>query len=295
MLMTSKLKKICAHVAFAILLVVSNTVHTLAATSASDLVEIKQIQQEDGKPPISFAISKPLKRTKAGNQLIPDEPRLVVYIHDCGGNVKEPYEQVDGPPLALSVVLTNLKPLGLVSVPAGSKWGTEKDFETITMIIEQALKVVPAKEIILMGQQMGASMAFYYAAVAPPEIKEKIIGIVCLRGVGDLVKLYDQTKFPKVKSQLRAAMGGLPDGEQLTRYKERGCNSHLDELPKELKVGFIQTIEDLVYPTELQEQLVKSLRRKRIQVKVIETSGERPPQALKWTQAIDFCLVKGLK
>lgn len=294
--MTTKFIKICAYVSFAVLLVVSHTVHAFGATTASDFVQMKEIPnptKEDG-PPIHFAVSKPLPRTKTGKQLVTDEPRLVVYIHDCDGTVKEPYDQSSGLSLALSVVLTNVKPLGLVSVPAGKKWGDKKDFDIISRCIQEALTVVPANEIVLMGQQMGASMALNYVAVAPPEIKEKIIGVVCLRGVGDLAKLYDETKVPKVKLQLRAAMGGVPL-DQMQRYKERSCNSHLDELGKEIKVGFIQTTEDFVYPTELQEQLVKSLKRKGIPVKVIQSSGAAPPPPLKWTQAIDFCLVKGLK
>jgi|AGTN01.2.fsa_nt_gi hypothetical protein len=97
-----------------------------------------------------------------------------------------------------------------------------------------------------------------------------------------------------MKFKLRQAMGGVPL-DQMERYKERSFNTHINDLGN-VKVGAIVSAEDPIFPTEVQEQLIKSLKRKKIPVKVIEmhsNSGEAGP--LQWSQALDFCLFKGLK
>lgn len=280
----------------ALLVVVSNTVQVSGATAPPNLVETREIPNPKGKNPFTYALSKPLARNKDGKRLaMGEEPRLVVYMHDQGSSIKEPYEQIGGgPPLALSVVLTHHKPMGFASVPSGNAWGDDKDYELISQCIQDALTIVPAKEIVLMGQQMGASMALNYATSAPEVIREKIIGVVCVRGIGDLAKLYEETKVVKLKNQLRLAMRGLPS-VQMNRYREKSFNSHIDELGKDVKIAFIQSYEDPVFPTELQEQLAKSLRRKKISVKVIEIGASDFAPPIKWAQGLDFCLFKGLK
>lgn len=292
----TKLIKICQYVTVAILLVVSTVVQASGATKPSDFVELKEISNpKEGGKPINYVISRPLPRTAAGKQMaMTDEPTLVVYFHDQGSSVQEPYKQPERAPLALSVVLTHRRPLGLVSVPAGKSWGIDKDFELISQCVNEALVVIPAREIVLMGQQMGAAVALNYAAAAPPEIKEKIIGVACARPVGDLAKLYEGSKLQNLQLKLRQAMGGVPL-DQMQRYKERSFNSHINELGN-VKVGAIVSVDDFIFPSEVQEQLVKSLKRKKIPVKVIElhgNMGEAGP--MQWSQALDFCLFKGLK
>src|SRR6202030_38276 len=95
-----------------------------------------------------------------------------------------------------------------------SSWGSEAAMSDITQNIREVLQQFPIKNIILTGTSMGGCMVLTYATQAPPDIKEKLRGIVSVEGAGDLAKLYDKTANAHVKMALAAMMGGSPPQAQ---------------------------------------------------------------------------------
>lgn len=241
------------------------------------------ISHFDGKPD-SFAVSPPFILTPT------TAVTLVVYLHGQNSSYLEPFETGEGACIAEGVVARNNTVLLSCDYRAPASWGSPAAISDITQNIRELSQEYPVTRIVMMGTSMGGSIAPTYAAIAPPDIKSKIIGVVSVVGTGDLAALFHATTLPTVKNAMLASFGGPPE-TQMPAYEARSLVYHMNELPKNIKFAVVSAHKDKVVPPALQKEMVLALERANIPHKLIELDlhHEAPPIDI-YGQALDYVL-----
>lgn len=233
----------------------------------------------------SYAIMPPL--VQAHNNAF----TLVVYMHGMGSNFLEPFYYPDGEPIADGITSTNPNIVLLsVSYRGQASWGSDTAMSDVSQNIRQVIQEFPIKQIVLVGTSMGGCTVLTYAACAPQDIKDKIIGVVSSESSGDLTSLYYKSKHPALKPALIAAFGGTPEQTPLN-YKKKSFLDMVNMFPTKARVAVISARSDTIVPPQMQRDIVAALESQHIAAKLIEVDGDHgaPPAAL-YKEGVDFVL-----
>lgn len=220
------------------------------------------------------------------------EYTLLVYLHGMGSNYMEPFLI----PAQTSIAgrLTSAYPrLGLVSCSyrKEASWGNDVAVQDIIQNIREVASEYPFKKIVLMGTSMGGCVCLNFAATAPPDIKEKIVGAVCVEGAGDLKELFYSTSTDALRPAMMIAYGGSPK-EIPHVYKEKSFLSHLDKLNSTSRIYVISARQDKVVPPEFQRQICQELSKRSIsnQLQELDQSHEAPA-ADEYLKGLEYVLM----
>lgn len=253
------------------------------ANSSAILSRRMFISQFDGTPD-SFAVAPPflLLPTKAVT--------LVVYLHGQNSNYFEPFETGKGKCLAETVIGRNNTVLVSCNYRPPASWGNDAAISDITQNVREMCQEYPVTRIAIMGTSMGGSIGPTYAAIAPPDIKEKIVGVVSVEGAGNLANLFNQTTMQSVKDAMTISFGGTPEA-QPQAYASKSFLTHIDELPKSVRFAIVTAGKDKVVPPPLQREMIDALEKANIPCKVIELDihHEAPPMDT-YNHALDYVL-----
>jgi dienelactone hydrolase len=225
-----------------------------------------------------------------------DESILMVYLHGLGANWQQPFTLPWRHTYADAA--THFKPgITFMSTQfgAGGKWADENSFNDITNSINAISAKYPSKEIVLTGCSMGGSTALSYAAVAPLEIRKKIIGVIAMYPAGDFVELHEKTTTALVRSALEQCFGGSPDNPEIKkRYQEMSILPHIEQFPKEIRVYIHSAKADATIPPSLQKTLVDALKAQdvKVQLEEIDCGHELPPSHKSFIKAMQFIIDK---
>lgn len=216
---------------------------------------------------------------------------LLVYLHGMGSTQMEPFVVPPGQSIAATLTRENPR-VGFLSLSCRREaaWGNDQAIEDICQNIREVYQKYPFKSIVMMGTSMGGCVSLNFAAVAPPDIKEKITGAICVLGAGDLTDLFNKTDTGAVKQAMMSAFGGAPD--QVGHiYQKKSFLSNIDLLSHSTRVAVISARDDKVVPPELQKAIVDALTKRGIPNHLDEVDGshEAPPvqfysRAFKFTQ-----------
>ncbi len=221
------------------------------------------------------------------------ENTLIVYLHGMGSNYLEPFVYPSGQSIADAIVLQNPN-TGFLSCSyrKDASWGNDLAMADITQNIREVLQLYPFKHIILMGTSMGGCTALTYACVAPPDIKEKVEGVVSVESTGDLLALYKTSRHPAIKPAMITAFGGTP--EQIPAiYAGKSFLNQLSNLPSTVRIAVVSAKLDKIVPPALQQELVHRLEEKHQPVKLIEIEGGHgAPPAPVYIEGINYVLGK---
>jgi dienelactone hydrolase len=220
----------------------------------------------DGKQD-AYAYSLPTKMPGEGSILL-------VYLHGLNNDYTEPFKIPAGNSIA-DAVRKKFPDLLIMSCNYGKKssWGTRAARLDITHNIQDFIAAHPVDKIVLVGSAMGGCTAVNYAACAPSYLREKIAGIVAFSPVGELAELHDKTAAPWLKESLEKAFGGKPE-EKALDYNNNSFEANMPLFPSKARVCVVSPLQDTVFPTKLQKELVRNLRNRDVDVKVIEVAGD---------------------
>jgi dienelactone hydrolase len=214
---------------------------------------------------------------------------LVVYLHGMGSSYIEPFVWPEH--ISIGQYISEHDPkicLASLSYRGKASWGSDAAMADITQNIRQVCHEFPIKKIVLMGTSMGGCTVLTYAEKAPPDIKEKLVGIVSVESAGDLVSLYNESEHPQVKSAMIEAFGGTPE-QKPDVYKSKSFLSDLSLLPSSVDVAVVSARQDNIVPPDLQKKIVSELEARQIRTKLIEIDGGHgcPPAEI-YLQGLDF-------
>lgn len=214
---------------------------------------------------------------------------LFVYLHGMNGDYLEPFEMPKAKPMG--PVLIDHYPNALIlscNYRGRASFGNDAALADISQNIRQIAEQYPIQKIILVGTSMGGMTVLNYAAAAPPDIQNKIAGIVSIEGTGDLAKLYEVTKEPTIKIALVKALGGTPS--QIPQvYRNHSFIYNKSRLPQRVRVAIVSSNRDQLVPPELQHDVIDALNSNRNPNKLIQIDSPHvfvPDNTV--IQAIDF-------
>jgi pimeloyl-ACP methyl ester carboxylesterase len=198
----------------------------------------------------------------------------VLYFHGVTDDYTEPFKLPAGDTIADNIQ-KEFPALALLSCNYGKKpsWGTRAARIDITHNIQDFMQAHPVDKIILVGSAMGASTSLNYAACAPKNLREKIIGVVVFSPVDDLSRLYKLTAAPWLKESLKKAFDGTPE-EHASEYFNNSLEANVPLFPAKAKVFIVTPLQDTVFPTTLQRRVARTLRNRDVDVKVAEVEGD---------------------
>jgi pimeloyl-ACP methyl ester carboxylesterase len=213
------------------------------------------------------------------------EYTLVVYLHGMGSTMMEPF--LVPPQVSVAGAFETVDRSSCIlscSYRKTQSWGTDAAFADVTQNVRHVLQELPFKRIVLAGTSMGGCSALNYAVACPPDIKEKLTGVICVEGAGDLAALYRQTRADVVRNALAAAFGGTPDQVPQV-YDAKSFGKNIDKLPSTVKVAVVSVDQDTVVPSSLQFDVVRQLTDKGYKVLHVQLQGGHhvPP----WTAYAD--------
>jgi len=254
----------------------------MSALPERELYKRTFISQVDGEPDV-FAVIPPSTDTYS------TDLTLVVYLHGMGSNWMEPFTSPAGEPIADAITARDRSAVFLsCSYRREASWGNDLAMSDISQNIREVCAQFPVKHIIMMGTSMGGCTALSYAEQAPPDLKEKIVGIVSVESAGDLSDLFRESHHPMIKPALITAFGGTPD-QVPNSYKKKSFLDNLDQLPKNIRVAVVSARGDDIVPPQLQKKVVAALDNLHVPVRLIEIDGRHgAPAATVYMEALDF-------
>ncbi|MBX9568985.1 MAG: alpha/beta fold hydrolase [Candidatus Obscuribacterales bacterium] len=218
---------------------------------------------------------------------------LVVYLHGMGSNYMEPFVTPSEQTIA-SALTRDIPRVGLLSCSyrKDAAWGSDAAMADIIQNTRQVLQEFPFKSIVVMGTSMGGCVALNFAATAPEDIKQKIIGVVSMEASGDLVQLFKISAHRDIRPAMMIAFGGTP--EQIPDvYRRKSFLSNIDGLPTGAKVYILSARADRIVPPELQKAVVEELKKRSVPVQFEEIDGQhRAPAASFYAKGLNFVLGK---
>ena len=260
------------------------TLAAKAETSTGDFTRRSFISHYDGEQDY-FAVSPPVLQGPTKSVT------LIVYLHGQGSTCLEPFMGHTGKSIASLWVARNNSTVVLSCNFRLASWGNKAATADITQNIRELCQEYPVTKIVMLGTSMGGCVAPTYAALAPSDIKEKIVGVVSIEGAGDLLSLYKMTKLQAVQEAMTAAIGGT--AEQMPH--EYAAKSLLPDNIKHLLPGVkfvvVSGQKDEVVPPALQKEMVRRLEESHIKTKLIELNiPHGMPSNDVYLQALDFVL-----
>lgn len=260
---------------------------TGAASGLPDRVEVRNfVSHHDG---VEDQLAVRLPGWVGG----PREYTLVVFLHGMGSNLREPFVT----PADVSIsnafeAVDRSTALLSCSYRKEQAWGNDASFADITQNIRHVMYELPFKRIVIAGTSMGGCTALNYAVAAPPDIKEKIAGVICVEGAGDLALLYQHTRVEGIRVALAAAFGGTP--QQVPQvYNSKSVLHNLDKLPVGARFAIVTADHDNVVPAALQLDLVNQLKGRNVPLLHVQLpGGHHVPPWTTFAQAYRYVLGK---
>ena len=271
-------------------IVVGTFVFLSSCGSESGQTKCEQLQVGQGAESLTIGYMPPIKGMFGAG----DDTTLVVYLHGLGAAWQQPFMLPQRHTYASTA--NHFKPGTAFLSPQYStaeKCLDSNAIANITSSIKKVSEKQPFKKIVLSGCSMGASAALCYATQAPPEIRDKIVGVIAMYAAGDMVELHDVTGTALVRSALENCFGGSPrDPKIRERYLSMSVSEHMDEFPKNAKVYVISALADATIPPNLQKKLVKAFNEHSIPVRLeeIQAPHEIPPSHKSFTLALKYIL-----
>ena len=206
---------------------------------------------------------------------------LIVYLHSLSGDLNEPFK-LDGEYSLASTITKEFPAVSFLSFNNGKlpSWGNAAARIDITNSLRLVINELNIKKIVLIGNSMGAVTALTYAATAPSDIKQKITGVVAISPCADLEDLYKQSTDQKVKPSLEASFG-VGASESPVKYEQNSLNQYLAFIPPSIKFSIISATADTVVPILLQQDVVRDLNNRNLNVKSFEIEGKSDPLSRK--------------
>ena len=139
---------------------------------------------------------------------------------------------------------------------------------------------------------MGGCTVLNYTALAPDDVKAKIIGVVSLEGAGDLARLYKETKNASIPPALANAFGGTPELVP-ERYAKQSFLSNIDQMRGPVRFAIVSATRDSTVPPSFQKDVVEILKKRNLAVRLIEVnSAHGILDADIYVEGLDFVLGK---
>ncbi len=226
------------------------------------------------------------------NKTRTQDPVLLFYFHGLGQTYTEPFKLPVKRTYAQSA-LQDYPLLNIVSCNYSENivWYNQDTLASATCGITHILDQLPAAHIILAGTSMGGCAALTYAAIAPEEIRKRIIGVVAVYATGDLARLYKLTQEKRVTDGLLNRFGGPPE-KKLEQYNDSSLVPNLSKLPNNIHVYLISASHDVAIPTVLQAELYKTLQDDHVicKLETFEGTHESPPISGSFERGLHFVL-----
>jgi dienelactone hydrolase len=216
---------------------------------------------------------------------------LFVFLHGMGQSCLEPFMLPKESPLSETVIRKDHKFVLMAPnyrAPAG--WVSDAVLSDITQCIRMMCQQYPISHIVLIGSSMGGCVSLSYSALAPKDIKEKLQGIVCIDGAGNLAELYHKTKLDSVRATMNNCFGGPPERVPVA-YAAKSMLPNISAVPGQIRLAMISARQDKTVPPEFQDEVVEAFKKQGRSVKLIPVDMDHgmPPLAL-IMQAVDFVL-----
>ncbi len=185
---------------------------------------------------------------------------LVVYLHGMGSNYLEPFVSPVGTPIS-AAVMQAAPGIGILSCNyrKDAAWGSDTATGDIAQNIRLIMQEYPFSRIVVMGTSMGACVSLNFAATAPTDIQQKIVGVVAIEGAGDLGKLYYQTANKSIAPAMIMAFGGRPD-QIPDVYKKKSFLNNLANVPPAMRFYILGARQDRIVPFAFQEEICRQLQ-----------------------------------
>ncbi|MBC8000777.1 MAG: alpha/beta hydrolase [Leptolyngbya sp.] len=251
---------------------------------SDDVIKSTFISQFDGQED-SFAVLPPTAaKPDAGYDLI-------VYLHGMGSTFLEPFVCPDAKPIAREI--TGKRPqliFSSLNYRRAYSWGTDAAISDITQNIREIMQRYPVNRIVLMGTSMGGCTVLTYSALAPADIKSKLVGVVSSEGAGDLTRLFHETKNASIPPALQNAFGGRPEMVP-ERYQKQSFIPNIEQVKSDARYAILSATKDTIVPPRFQKDLIELLTKRNMQAHLIEIdSGHGVPPAEFYMQGLEFVL-----
>ncbi len=214
---------------------------------------------------------------------------LIVYLHGMGGDYLEPFVFPKNKPFG--PVMVSHFPATIILSPnyrGLASFGNAPALADISQNIRQILQQYPIKKIVIAGTSMGGCTALNYAATAPSDIQDKIIGVVSVEASGDLAALYNETKSESVHGAIARALGGQPS-QVPHQYRQFSFLTNIHRLPPRIKVALVSGTKDEVIPTHFQDDLLNAISHNNNPTKMLKFDGPHGfPDDSMLLEALDF-------
>lgn len=216
---------------------------------------------------------------------------LVVYLHGMGSNQMEPFVKPVEQTIASGISRDNPK-VAILSpnYRREASWGNDAAVSDIVQNIRELMQEYPFKSIVLMGTSMGGCVALNFAAVAPDDIKSKIVGVVSMESSGDLKSVFERTEHREIRPALMIAFGGSPDQVPQV-YQKKSFLNNISGLPHSARIYILSAKEDTIVPPDLQKAVVDELSKRSIANRYEQVDGQhQAPPASYYNKGLRFAL-----
>lgn len=254
--------------------------------NATDVIKTTFVSHFDGQED-SFAVLPP-RGVKP-----PEGFDLIVYLHGMGSTFLEPFVCPESQPIARSICNANPDLIfSSLNYRRAWSWGNDAAISDITQNIREVMQQYPVHRIIMVGTSMGGCTALTYTAIAPDDVKEKIIGAVSVEGSGDLARLFHETKNKSIPTALFNAFGGPPEMVP-DRYAKQSFLANIDKLGADTRFAIISANRDTIVPPQFQKELSHVLEKRNNATRFIEiNSAHGVPPADVYLEGLKFVLSK---
>jgi dienelactone hydrolase len=251
---------------------------------SDDVIKSTFVSKYDGQED-TFAVLPPSgTKPEAGYD-------LVVYLHGMGSTFLEPFVCPDTRPIAREIAAKKPQLIfASLNYRLGYSWGNDAAIADITQNIREIMQRYPIHRIVLMGTSMGGCTVLTYSALAPADVKIKLVGAVSSEGAGDLSRLFHETKNGSIPPALQNAFGGTPETVP-ERYAKQSFIPNIEQVKGDNRYAILSATRDTIVPPKFQKELVELLNKRSMPTDLIEiNSGHGVPPAEFYLQGLEFVL-----
>ncbi len=254
--------------------------------SSSDVIKSNFVSHFDGQEDSFGVLPARAPKPPAGYDLI-------IYLHGMGSTFLEPFVCPQQEPIAKQVCDTHPDIIfASLNYRRAWSWGNDAAISDISQNIRELIQRYPVNRIIILGTSMGGCTALTYTALAPDDLKAKIIGAVSAEGAGDLARLFKETKNTTIPPALINAFGGRPEAVP-ERYAKQSFLSNIQGLRGDTRFSIISASRDTIVPPQFQKELVDILQKRNNATRLLEVnSGHGVPPASYFVDGLNFVLGK---